>query len=528
MVDVFIPEGSRRLHSQGRGPTRKSRDYTIQRGDTLGEIAKASGTNYEDLASFNGIENPDMIDAGANLRVPEGFDLNELRRLKDQRRAPPPAPQLRGLGNALPPGMSGPGGLRDNLPGMQAGNAPLEQMPRPQPSMMDQVSRDVGQEFDTAMTGAKQAGGLGIALGAAPGLAAMAGGGAVGAGIGGAQAGLLGGMTSHAMQSPGDDPMGALGAGAEGALMGGLGGMAGYGLGQLGGAAMSRMAPVADDLGGQMRPPGSSPMGLGPGPSARIVGETPPPPMARPQTMIPEMMPPQAPALPPGFQGAAPRPMPGPQQGLLGAGSPPPNPFAGRPPIRNGAFAETANMRSPMAARGGGTNVLPPAQAAAPMNSPPMSAPMVHPTPMSAPGPGNMMGDMPELFAQPTMMAQKQFPGVMESMAPPPAPALPSMSAPPPNPGMGDMLRSFSPEQMAAGGLGATAMGMAAGTGISSLMGNQDNAEAATPPAPPYAVPRPTAHARPDKIPPKQNKEREYNITPEQLLELIEAELAKI
>lgn len=45
-------------------------DYTIQPGDTLGALAQRFGTTVQALAQANGIANPNMIRAGATLRVP--------------------------------------------------------------------------------------------------------------------------------------------------------------------------------------------------------------------------------------------------------------------------------------------------------------------------------------------------------------------------------------------------------------------------------------------------------------------------
>jgi LysM repeat protein len=46
------------------------RDYTIQRGDTLGQLAQRFGTEIGTLARLNGIANPNRIIAGATITVP--------------------------------------------------------------------------------------------------------------------------------------------------------------------------------------------------------------------------------------------------------------------------------------------------------------------------------------------------------------------------------------------------------------------------------------------------------------------------
>lgn len=45
-------------------------DYTIQKGDNLGAIAKKYGTTVQDLAKANNIANPNLIQAGAKLAIP--------------------------------------------------------------------------------------------------------------------------------------------------------------------------------------------------------------------------------------------------------------------------------------------------------------------------------------------------------------------------------------------------------------------------------------------------------------------------
>lgn len=44
--------------------------YRIRWGDTLSEIAVASGTSTEHLAQINGIADPDLIYAGDQLMIP--------------------------------------------------------------------------------------------------------------------------------------------------------------------------------------------------------------------------------------------------------------------------------------------------------------------------------------------------------------------------------------------------------------------------------------------------------------------------
>ncbi len=48
--------------------------YQIRRGDTLGQLAARFHTTVKALANLNGIKNVDLIYAGAQLRIPDGFD----------------------------------------------------------------------------------------------------------------------------------------------------------------------------------------------------------------------------------------------------------------------------------------------------------------------------------------------------------------------------------------------------------------------------------------------------------------------
>lgn len=61
-----------------------SNAYTIQRGDTLGKIAKRYGTTVAELATLNNISNPHKIKAGASLNLPGATTVS----------APSPTPTL--------------------------------------------------------------------------------------------------------------------------------------------------------------------------------------------------------------------------------------------------------------------------------------------------------------------------------------------------------------------------------------------------------------------------------------------------
>ena len=44
--------------------------YTVRTGDTLGDIGRRHGVTREEIARLNGIEEPDLIFPGQELRIP--------------------------------------------------------------------------------------------------------------------------------------------------------------------------------------------------------------------------------------------------------------------------------------------------------------------------------------------------------------------------------------------------------------------------------------------------------------------------
>ena len=49
--------------------------YIVQKGETLFAIAQKFGITFAELAAFNGIANPDDIQAGQKLRIPKAGDV---------------------------------------------------------------------------------------------------------------------------------------------------------------------------------------------------------------------------------------------------------------------------------------------------------------------------------------------------------------------------------------------------------------------------------------------------------------------
>ena len=49
--------------------------YQVQSGDTLSEIAAATGTTVKELADLNQISDVDVIEAGADIQIPIKLSL---------------------------------------------------------------------------------------------------------------------------------------------------------------------------------------------------------------------------------------------------------------------------------------------------------------------------------------------------------------------------------------------------------------------------------------------------------------------
>lgn len=50
--------------------------YTVVSGDTLSAIACKYNTTYQKLAEYNGISNPNLINVGQKIKIPNGKDVN--------------------------------------------------------------------------------------------------------------------------------------------------------------------------------------------------------------------------------------------------------------------------------------------------------------------------------------------------------------------------------------------------------------------------------------------------------------------
>jgi LysM repeat protein len=125
--------------SGGPGPSQ----YQIQRGDTLGEIARASGTPIERIMEMNRIADPNKIQAGASLSLPHFLPRSAMEEVLSQRaprvdigpaviESEGPAPSLPPLvPQAVQPGFAADPRAAAEL--STTGMAPLGEMPPPPP-----------------------------------------------------------------------------------------------------------------------------------------------------------------------------------------------------------------------------------------------------------------------------------------------------------------------------------------------------------------------------------------------------------
>lgn len=86
---VAASKGLRGLENAG-----KPGHYTVQRGDTLVRIALDHGQNWRDLARWNGLDNPNLIEVGEVLRVMPPSDFLPARPVLAAPAEPPARPPV--------------------------------------------------------------------------------------------------------------------------------------------------------------------------------------------------------------------------------------------------------------------------------------------------------------------------------------------------------------------------------------------------------------------------------------------------
>ncbi len=77
--EIFLSDNSNIPNNSGsnqEAPNTELINYTVRRGDTLSGIALRFGTTVQELASINGIANPNLIFPGENIRITTNGTVN--------------------------------------------------------------------------------------------------------------------------------------------------------------------------------------------------------------------------------------------------------------------------------------------------------------------------------------------------------------------------------------------------------------------------------------------------------------------
>jgi lipoprotein NlpD len=111
------PEGVKPTVPAGSDPDWRPDVYTVKRGDTLYSIALDHGQGYRDVATWNGIADPNVIRVGQQLRVRPPPDWTDKAEAEEQvvTRAVAPAPAIEAKvleAPAPPPVKTGPKALK--------------------------------------------------------------------------------------------------------------------------------------------------------------------------------------------------------------------------------------------------------------------------------------------------------------------------------------------------------------------------------------------------------------------------------
>lgn len=120
--------------------------YSVKPGDTLIRIALEAGQNYKDIASWNGLDNPNLIEVGQVLRVippaPEGQVATAAANLPAAKPITVPKVEARGLDSKVGP--SGAVASAPSKPSSVVG--PVAPAVTPSPAASDVASKDAADE----------------------------------------------------------------------------------------------------------------------------------------------------------------------------------------------------------------------------------------------------------------------------------------------------------------------------------------------------------------------------------------------
>jgi len=125
-------------------------DYVIQPGDVLSVLARRFGTTVQALAQMNGISNPDLIRAGATLRVPDAPGASPQAAARP---AGAPAPTTGATPRPRPASVAAMDSMPAPLPNARPA-APTPPQPRPNvfaPGGMTLARLQASAELETAL-----------------------------------------------------------------------------------------------------------------------------------------------------------------------------------------------------------------------------------------------------------------------------------------------------------------------------------------------------------------------------------------
>lgn len=119
-------------------------NYQIKRGDTLSQLATRFNTTVGALAKANNIKNPDLIYAGATLRIPDGFSPSGKR--------PASAPDRNdSFKPAAPSAPRGPSGVTATPPANVKGGVSMDQLRRVMPNLSAEKAQQYLPHLNKAM-----------------------------------------------------------------------------------------------------------------------------------------------------------------------------------------------------------------------------------------------------------------------------------------------------------------------------------------------------------------------------------------
>ncbi|HVG60102.1 MAG TPA: glycoside hydrolase family 19 protein [Hyalangium sp.] len=126
--------------------------HNISRGDTLSGLAQRYGTSVDALAKANNISNPDLIIAGKELTIPDGFDAPAGGRPSTGMPGSAPAGGAAAPGGAAPaggPNAAAPVGAAPNAP--PGSGVSLDQLRAIMPNLSAQKAQEYLPHLNNAM-----------------------------------------------------------------------------------------------------------------------------------------------------------------------------------------------------------------------------------------------------------------------------------------------------------------------------------------------------------------------------------------